>query len=248
MKKDKLFKKYLFFMLCSALVVGAATFYFHVSDIKKNTTTIIIDHNTEEITAPASTSAPKTTSKKIPKATKTTSLPNKSHTATQTESATEFIFLDINSASSEELMKLHGIGAVTAEEIVRYRIENDRFDNIEEIMNVKGIGEKVFEEIREHIYVIDPIYETPTEIVTNEEITEPDSETSLTLEELAPIDINTADAEILAMLPHVDEEITGKIIEFREKNSGFKNEYELLMIDGLSRSEVSEIIEYIEIK
>lgn len=246
MKIDKLFKKYLFFILCSVLVVGTATFYFNVSDKKKNTKTIIIDHNTEASTDPASISQQKNITTKEKKENKTKPLPQ--NTTTQTETVTEFIFLDLNSASAKDFTKLQGIGDVISEEIIKYRGEKGRFANIEEITNVKGIGEKIFEDIREHIYVIDPIYEPETDEIINEENTEPDTEATLTLEELAPIDINTADIEILMLLPNVDEEIAEKIIKFREQNNGLKNEYELLMIEGLSRNEVSKIIEYIEVK
>ena len=57
-----------------------------------------------------------------------------------------------------------------------------------------------------------------------------------------------ATAEELMLLPHVDEEIAQRIIEFREKGGGFSNEYELLLIEGLSRSEASEIIKYTKVK
>ena len=251
MKKDSHFKNYLFFMLCSALVIGTAIFYFHISDEKKNTTTIIIDRNTKETTEPVTITKPiRTTTSKTTKI-KTTSVPNKAQTIITTENITEFLLLDINVANVDELMKLHGIGEKLSEDIIRYREEKGRFLNIEEIMNVSGIGIKTFEDIKEHIYVIDPVYETVTETETmiHEETTEIYSEeVTFSLEELVPIDINTADVDILTMLPHIDEEIAVNIIEFREKNNGFKNEYELLLIDSLSRSEVSDIMEYIEIK
>ena len=66
----------------------------------------------------------------------------------------------------------------------------------------------------------------------------------LTLEEVSPININIADAETLMLLPHVNQEIAEKIIEFRE-HTEFSNEYELLLIDGLSQNEVSDMLDYI---
>jgi len=59
--------------------------------------------------------------------------------------------VDINNAEAEVLMLLPGIGEVTAAAIVDYRKENGRFDAIEEIMNVSGIGEKTFEKIKTYI-------------------------------------------------------------------------------------------------
>lgn len=59
---------------------------------------------------------------------------------------------NINSATPEELDKLPGIGPAIANRIVEYR-QNKPFSNIEEIMNVKGIGEKKFAEIKDVITV-----------------------------------------------------------------------------------------------
>lgn len=65
-----------------------------------------------------------------------------------------FAAVNINSASKEELMTLKGIGETTAEAIIEYRKEN-KFTKIEDIKNVKGIGDKKFESIKEDIEVKD---------------------------------------------------------------------------------------------
>ncbi len=61
--------------------------------------------------------------------------------------------LDINHASIEELCVLKGISKVKASAIVEYRKAKGPFESIEDIMNVKGIGEKTFENIKDHITV-----------------------------------------------------------------------------------------------
>ncbi|MEW6029528.1 MAG: helix-hairpin-helix domain-containing protein [Chloroflexota bacterium] len=67
---------------------------------------------------------------------------------------TEVPFLiDINYASVEELETLPGIGPTLAENIVIYREENGPFLRIEDIMNVPGIGESTFDQIKDLIYV-----------------------------------------------------------------------------------------------
>ena len=52
--------------------------------------------------------------------------------------------VNLNSATAADLETLPGIGARTAERILEYRQKNGSFKKIEELMNVKGIGEKSF--------------------------------------------------------------------------------------------------------
>lgn len=61
--------------------------------------------------------------------------------------------VNINTANQTELETLPGIGTATAEKIIDYRNKNGKFSNIEDIRNVKGIGESKFENIKEGICV-----------------------------------------------------------------------------------------------
>lgn len=61
--------------------------------------------------------------------------------------------ININTASSEELQTLSGIGEAKAAAIISYREENGDFESIEDIMNVSGIGESTFENIKDYITV-----------------------------------------------------------------------------------------------
>ena len=61
--------------------------------------------------------------------------------------------ININKASQEELMTLPGIGPSKASAIIEYREQNGAFQNIEEIKNISGIGEKTFEKLKDHIRV-----------------------------------------------------------------------------------------------
>ena len=61
--------------------------------------------------------------------------------------------VNINTAGLEELDALPGIGPSTAQKILDYRDENGRFNTIEELMNVSGIGEAKFGSVKDLITV-----------------------------------------------------------------------------------------------
>ena len=61
--------------------------------------------------------------------------------------------LDINTATVDDLDDLPKIGPVLAQRIVDYRTANGDFQFIEELMNVEGIGEVIFEKIKEFVEV-----------------------------------------------------------------------------------------------
>jgi competence protein ComEA len=61
--------------------------------------------------------------------------------------------ININTASQAELQKLPRIGEVVAKRIIDFREKNGKFKKIEDIMKVKGIGEKTFTNIRDLITV-----------------------------------------------------------------------------------------------
>jgi comEA protein len=59
--------------------------------------------------------------------------------------------INLNSATVEQLQSLPGIGPATAKSIVEYRTKAGKFNRIEEIINVKGIGEKKFQKIKDRL-------------------------------------------------------------------------------------------------
>lgn len=51
--------------------------------------------------------------------------------------------ININTATVEELMQLKGVGEKLAQAIIDYREENDLFKNVVDLENIKGIGPKI---------------------------------------------------------------------------------------------------------
>ena len=66
---------------------------------------------------------------------------------------TESKIININTASSEQLQTLPGIGPVIADRIVAYRSEFGLFESVGELMNVSGIGEKKLEAIWDFVTI-----------------------------------------------------------------------------------------------
>ncbi|HHU20946.1 MAG TPA: ComEA family DNA-binding protein [Acholeplasma sp.] len=71
----------------------------------------------------------------------------------ESSTITENKIININYATVEQLMELSGIGETKAKAIVTYREQHGRFKKIEDIMNVTGISNALFERIKEQITV-----------------------------------------------------------------------------------------------
>jgi competence protein ComEA len=61
--------------------------------------------------------------------------------------------INLNTATAEQLDSLPGIGPKVAARIIEYRQKNGPFKKIEDVMNVKGIGEKNFLKIKGRLSV-----------------------------------------------------------------------------------------------
>ena len=61
--------------------------------------------------------------------------------------------INLNTATAAQIATLPGIGPKTADLVVQYRTKNGPFKKIEELMNVRGIGEKSFLKIKDRLTV-----------------------------------------------------------------------------------------------
>jgi competence protein ComEA len=66
-------------------------------------------------------------------------------------STTESKIVRLNTATLEQLDTLNGIGPAMAQRIIDYRTQNGGFKNIEELKLVSGIGDKLFEKIKNDV-------------------------------------------------------------------------------------------------
>ncbi len=170
----------------------------------------------------------------------------------------EPLYININTADHDELVNLPDIGDVLAENIIIYRENYGNFHNIEEIMLVNGIGDGIFLKICDKIYVDNPVYdeeiiietEENTEILCESEITsfhEIIEDEEVSLEDVIPINLNTADKELLMLLPYISEEDAVKIIELRDDIGKFSHPYEIYYAEILEPYQIEEICEYVTV-
>ena len=71
----------------------------------------------------------------------------------KTSNLEENKLININTSTKEELLTLPSIGSSKADSIIKYRQENGNFEKIEDIKNVSGIGDSLFEKIKDYITV-----------------------------------------------------------------------------------------------
>lgn len=72
---------------------------------------------------------------------------------TNNKSTQNTTMVNINTASKEELDTLPGVGPATADKIIEYRKTNGQFNSIEDIKNVRGIGEAKFSKMQSRIQI-----------------------------------------------------------------------------------------------
>ena len=71
----------------------------------------------------------------------------------QNENTSEDAKVNLNTAGKAELMTLSGIGESRAEAIITYRQEHGRFESIEDIKNIEGIKDGIFNRIKDQLTV-----------------------------------------------------------------------------------------------
>ena len=171
---------------------------------------------------------------------------------------------DINTADLGCFCAADGIGKELAQRIIAYRDSVGIIYNMDMLSEVEGIGEKKLSSLKEQFYVSSedfremPAAQTEaqtviTEVIPDEEENEPYEEETSETEEPEPepqmrrVNINTASAEEIAECLLIDIEQANRIVELRELISYFSAPEELILNDTMSKKEIVERLDYIEI-
>lgn len=155
--------------------------------------------------------------------------------------------ININTSTQDELMELKGIGEKRAEAIIKYRQTQGSFQTIEEIKNISGIGDKIFENIKEDITVgsVVKTNKTPTK---NKDNLSTRAEIKKEIKTNAPININKANQEELMTLYGIGIKISEEIIKYRNQNGEFKSIEEIIKVKGIGPKKFEKIKNQITVK
>lgn len=162
--------------------------------------------------------------------------------------------ININTAEASELNQLPGIGPSTAQNIIDYRKENGPFKSIDELTNVSRIGEKLVAKIREQVTTgtPEPPAEEPAEVDPNAvpeetldeaaaDASHPSGSRSAKPKLTGRVDVNTASAAELELLPKIGPSTAKAIIEYRTKNGPFRKAEDLEKVPRIGAKTVASL-------
>lgn len=133
----------------------------------------------------------------------------------------ELLSIELNRADSNQLKRLPGIGSTYARRIIRYREKLGGFASVEQIREVYGITDSLFQNIYPYLKV------DTTEF------------------SLRKIPINHCDAAILAAHPYLSASKARAIIAYRQQHGPFRQLNNLLNIQVLTAEDVQKLAPYL---
>lgn len=149
-------------------------------------------------------------------------------------------FVDLNQADHVQLLQLPGIGEGLARRIEAYRAEHHGFRSVDELRGVPGIGPKLLEKLRPHVFVEAPASDEEDEpagqafrsvAVKGEKEKKPPA-VSKKEPLTGPIDVNHATAAELRRLPGIGPTLSQRIIQTREQQP-FRSVEDLRRVRGI---------------
>ncbi|XP_011310028.1 endonuclease/exonuclease/phosphatase family domain-containing protein 1 [Fopius arisanus] len=164
---------------------------------------------------------------------------NLSHTFSFPDETIKPQQLNINTATEEELMTLPGITRNIAVNIVSHRRLIGRFNRIEDVALVSGVGAQKLENIKLEVYV------------TSVNGSGTSSRASTTLDSMgnteSPVDVNLASVFDLQTLPGVDQELASRIVEKRAKHGWYHSLDEIAKLRGMGKHRFAMIKPHLKI-
>ena len=157
--------------------------------------------------------------------------------------------IDLNSATTAQLMLLPGVGERLAERIAKYRVDKGPFQRVEDLRRVAGIGPATLERLRDWVYVS-----------TNPPLDPPEAGLPLTVEPsgrpgakprkgtnlAGPIDVNTADTTQLMQIPGIGPKLSQRIVDARAQRP-FQTVAELRRVSGIGPKTLEKVRPFVTV-
>jgi len=147
--------------------------------------------------------------------------------------------VDINTAVSEDLVTLPGIGPSKAAAIVSYRDNNGRFTSVDNLTNVPGIGSITLEKLRPFLVAGESIA-PPSKTASSKESTNRSSDEPR-------VNINTSDENTLTTLKGVGPKTAARIVAYREMHGPFLSKQALTEVKGIGAKTLEKLRSRIEV-
>jgi len=126
--------------------------------------------------------------------------------------------LELNAATREELMELKGIGEKLSERIIAYRDKLGGFVSVDQIAEVYGVSAETFEKIKPKLRV--------------------------DLTKVQKLNLNTSDVKTLAQHPYVSYSLAKLIVNYREQHGPYEKIEDLLNSKGIEPNDIKKIEAY----
>jgi competence protein ComEA len=163
--------------------------------------------------------------------------------------------LDLNRATRAELRLIPGLGDALAQRVIEHRQRIGRFDSVDDLREVHGIGVKTLERIRPHLFVTrgteslvstedsEPMPDAPSKPASMSRGAPGKKEAALT----GPININRANQTDLQKLPGIGPKLSQRILDERARAS-FKSIDELRRVSGIGPKTLEKLRPHVTIE
>lgn len=139
---------------------------------------------------------------------------------------------DLRTITENELISLPVIGEKKAKLIITYRNQHG-FKNLNELMNIEGIGEKSYKKLREYFLALGDTtcLKDEKKVKDKRKVLPKITTNEISINE--KIDINRADVKELMKIKGIGSVKAKNIVEYRNTYGYFKNYEDLLKVDGI---------------
>jgi competence ComEA-like helix-hairpin-helix protein len=157
--------------------------------------------------------------------------------------------LDLNAATEEELQLVPGIGPVLSARIIDHRRHFGRFDAVEGLREVHGMGPQSVERVRPFLYVTRSASSDPRSL------TAPEGQSSAIQAKGkshqlggAPVDLNRATREQLMNLPGIGPVLADRIIANRTANGPFRSVADITRVPGIKGKTLEKVRPFVRVE